>query len=961
MATVCAVILLPLLITLQHLAAADVFCDNLKVVAAMLPKNTSSSPLCFTTATIGQAPDVVYALALCRGDVVNDTDCADCIASGFNILQNLTPPRQQCSYPDAYYGVCHLAYSTDNILRLPYNVTGDDMLEFELWNVMNFTSDARLMAGLVKELMVETVEMAASATPRRFATGLMYGGSTFPIVRSMAQCTPDLSAGDCLACLRHLLAKVNSTMALRIGGQIHVIHCYFRYETYAFYNGPPMLRLGQAPAPAPSLDSTPSKNKSKSASALVHASMFLMGYGTARRWHNLRLGELSVPGFLILFLSFILLMPLPATATGGVCGNGGNYTANSNYQSNLAALAATLPTNASASSELFAQATVGEAPDAVHALTLCRGDIVNTTACKGCIADSFQDAQQACPYYSNDGARLSCLLGFSGDDGFLGPAASGITDTSTLFQSWNQEIIIGDAGVVADGVHAVLNGTASYAATTQRRFATVVMDSINSTIPALYSLAQCTPDLSAGDCLACLQHLVGMVNATTSVLKGGRILVLRCNIRFELFQFYNGQPLQRMSPLSIAPASPVRAPSTGKRHGIKPLKNSISVVVPVALVASCFIFYRNRHITKVTIKLQPTRRIHNLQSGDELVGEMGAGFSDFLVFDFHQILEATSNFSEQNKLGEGGFGPVYKGQFPGGMEIAVKRLASHSGQGLIEFKNEVEVIAKLQHRNLVRLMGCCTQKDEKILVYEYLPNKSLDFFIFDENRKYLLDWNKRLAIIEGIAEGLLYLHKHSRLRVIHRDLKPGNILLDSEMNPKISDFGLAKIFNSNNNEGNTTRRVVGTYGYMAPEYAYQGLCSLKSDVFSFGVLTLEIVSGKRNSGGNQYGDFINLLGYAWKLFEEGRWIELVDTSLLPSCHCTQMMRCINVALLCSQEKASDRPTMPGVVAMLGSRTMILREPKHPAYFNLSVQDEEEAAATRSCSVNNVTISIITAR
>ncbi|XP_035815841.1 G-type lectin S-receptor-like serine/threonine-protein kinase RKS1 isoform X3 [Zea mays] len=341
---------------------------------------------------------------------------------------------------------------------------------------------------------------------------------------------------------------------------------------------------------------------------------------------------------------------------------------------------------------------------------------------------------------------------------------------------------------------------------------------------------------------------------------------------------------------------------------------------------------------------------------------MEAHLSEFWVFDLHQILEATDNFSEENKLGEGGFGPVYKGQLPEGVEIAVKRLASHSGQGFVEFKNEVQLIAKLQHRNLVRHLGCCSQEEEKILVYEYLPNKSLDLFIFaDEDRRSLLDWNNRLAIIEGTAEGLLYLHKHSRLRVIHRDLKPSNILLDSEMNPKISDFGLAKIFSSNDvssEGGTTTRRVVGTYGYMAPEYASEGLFSVKSDVFSFGVLVLEIISGKRNSGIHECGDFINILGYTWQLYEEGRWRELVDASLLSMQHHSDeimmvIMRCMNIGLLCVQENAADRPTMLDVVAMLSTKTKVLDKPNHPAYFNVRVGNEEASttATTMSCSVS----------
>ncbi|XBI32689.1 hypothetical protein VPH35_056111 [Triticum aestivum] len=313
---------------------------------------------------------------------------------------------------------------------------------------------------------------------------------------------------------------------------------------------------------------------------------------------------------------------------------------------------------------------------------------------------------------------------------------------------------------------------------------------------------------------------------------------------------------------------------------------------------------------------------------DELVWRLEEKSSEFTLFDFSEILHATHNFSKENLLGQGGFGPVYKGQLPDGMQIAVKRLASHSGQGFIEFKNEVELIAKLQHNNLVKLLGCCIQGEEKLLVYEYLPNKSLDFFIFERNRTAFIDWNNRRAIIEGIAQGLLYLHKHSRLRIIHRDLKASNILLDKDMNPKFSDFGLAKIFSSNDIQG-STKRVVGTYGYMSPEYASEGIYSIKSDVFIFGVLLLEILSGKGNSGFYQYGDFLNLIGYSWQLWEGGTWVELLDASIVKEICTSDARRYINIALTCVQESADDRPTMSDVVAMLNSESVILPDPNQP--------------------------------
>ncbi|KEH41621.1 S-locus lectin kinase family protein [Medicago truncatula] len=301
---------------------------------------------------------------------------------------------------------------------------------------------------------------------------------------------------------------------------------------------------------------------------------------------------------------------------------------------------------------------------------------------------------------------------------------------------------------------------------------------------------------------------------------------------------------------------------------------------------------------------------------------------DIPHFHLESILDATNNFANANKLGQGGFGPVYKGKFPGGQEIAVKRLSSCSGQGMEEFKNEVVLIAKLQHRNLVRLLGYCVEGDEKMLVYEYMPNRSLDGFIFDKKSCVLLDWDTRFKIILGIARGLLYLHEDSRLRIIHRDLKASNILLDEEKNPKISDFGLARIFGGKETVANT-ERVVGTYGYMSPEYALDGHFSVKSDVFSFGVVVLEIISGKRNTGFYQVEHELSLLGYAWHLWKVSRAMDFIDQTL--TCNEEECLKCVNVGLLCLQEDPNERPTMSNVVFMLGSESNTLPTPKEPAF------------------------------
>lgn len=298
-----------------------------------------------------------------------------------------------------------------------------------------------------------------------------------------------------------------------------------------------------------------------------------------------------------------------------------------------------------------------------------------------------------------------------------------------------------------------------------------------------------------------------------------------------------------------------------------------------------------------------------------------------LFFELQALQIATSFFSELNKLGHGGFGPVYKGLMPNGIEVAVKKLSLDSRQGVREFTNEVKLLLRVQHKNLVMLLGCCVQGPEKMLVYEYLPNKSLDYFLFDKSKSPSLDWMTRFRIIMGVARGLLYLHEEAPERIIHRDIKASNILLDEKLNPKISDFGLARLFPGEDTHLNTFR-ISGTHGYMAPEYAMHGYLSVKTDVFSYGVLVLEIVSGRKNHDGRLERGKADLLSYTWMLYEAGKALDLVDPTLA-KCNRDEAAMCVQLGLLCCQASLAERPDMNSVHLMLSSDSFTLPRPGKP--------------------------------
>ncbi|KAH0454783.1 hypothetical protein IEQ34_016707 [Dendrobium chrysotoxum] len=654
--------------------------------------------------------------------------------------------------------------------------------------------------------------------------------------------------------------------------------------------------------------------------------------------------------------------------------NGENFTLSSPYDSNLRLLLHEL-INSTPNSSSFFFLNNSTSPQ-IFGLAQCRPDIT-PAVCSACLNQSAVD------FFNHKGCGLkksfanragNCLLRYS-DQTFYNSLDYNLfvwypyTENATA--SFNSRVNILMKRVMASAAAATL------------KFAVRVSnESVDE--PDIYGMGWCSLDLASSDCDQCLSKaFVGIPSGKTH----GSGAYVSCHLRFETYQFYSN------SLLLPAPAPEAGGKiSTNKRSKTVAVVAGISGAVALLLFCTFFILLQRQRKRKLLAS-----EIRYAVDEEEVLEEF-----EVKMIDFCAIKNATNNFAKENKLGEGGFGPVYKGVLMNGQEIAVKRLSTTSRQGLQEMKNEINFTAKLQHKNLVRLLGYCLEQEEKLLVYEFLPNTSLDKFLFGmhfvfisnaSTLNYLIDtlftlhldclnqsthiaflllyvpnklsnlrqhgtfvstdpvrgiqigWETRLKIIIGIGRGLLYLHEDSRLRIVHRDLKAGNILLDSDMNPKISDFGLAKLFGADETERNTTR-VCGTFGYMAPEYALHGFFSTKSDVYSFGMLILEIITGEKCTEPSE--QTVSLLSYVWKHWKQGKALEIIDKRIDKRYLAQEALRVIQIALLCVQEQPIQRPNMAFIMGMLCTSSMKLPIPPTPVYYsgtNISVDSKAVARIT----------------
>ncbi|XP_048232771.1 cysteine-rich receptor-like protein kinase 2 [Ricinus communis] len=554
----------------------------------------------------------------------------------------------------------------------------------------------------------------------------------------------------------------------------------------------------------------------------------------------------------------------------------------------------------------FGVAVTGSGVDTNYGLAQCYGDL-SLLDCVLCYAEARTVLPQCYPY---NGGRIfldGCFMraeNYSFFEEYKGPGDHAVCGNATRKSSIFEES-------AKQALSIVLSSAPNNKGYARGKVA------VPGTNESAYVLANCWRTLNASSCRLCLE------NATASIegclpWSEGRALNTGCFMRYSDRDFLNAEPGNGRSRGSII----VIVVS-----GVSSL-----VVLAVGVTTGAYI-WKHRYIQK-------KRRGSN--DAHKLVKTLN---DSSLNFKYSTLEKATGSFDDANKLGQGGFGSVYKGVLPDGREIAVKRLFFNNRHRAADFYNEVNMISSVEHRNLVRLLGCSCSGPESLLVYEFLPNKSLDRFLFDQNKGKALTWEKRYDIIIGTAEGLVYLHENSNIRIIHRDIKASNILLDSRFRAKIADFGLARSFQEDKSHISTA--IAGTLGYMAPEYLAHGQLTEKADVYSFGVLLLEIVTGRQNnrSKSSEYSD--SLVALTWKKFQAGIVEELYDPNLMLHSHHNSnvkndVFRIVNIGLLCTQEIPSLRPTMAKALQM------ITTEEHLPAPTNPPFIDEKTMELNDTC-------------
>ncbi|KAL4012237.1 hypothetical protein IC575_029333 [Cucumis melo] len=603
------------------------------------------------------------------------------------------------------------------------------------------------------------------------------------------------------------------------------------------------------------------------------------------------------------------------------------------YKANLNHLLTTLTTDHHIDYGFY-NSSYGAGENRANVIGLCRGNISPET-CRKCLNDSRDLLPVRCPTHKEAiGWYQDCMLRYS-DRPILGSMElSPSIPMGYPFNASDPERFTQAARKLIESLIAKASAGDSH----------VKFSTGNTTLadfPTIYAFAQCTPDLSRRQCNECLTEALAIIQDCCVGNLFGRVATPSC-----LFRYGDDSLIQwPTSPWLSSSPSPVssllnRTTHHGNKSSLS--RTFIPVIVPMAVVVllltitiymgqrkyspttrgeECmliklvFLFFKLNQPLEMDLKF-PSTIIPCFEATGQTEEEMAR--MGFMQYDFDTIRIGTDKFSDENKVGEGGFGAVYKGKLPNGRIVAVKRLSQASRQGDVEFKNEVVLLSKLRHRNLVKLLGFSFKENEELLIYEFLQNASLQKFIFGG-----LDWTTRYKIIEGITRGLVYLHEDSRIKIVHQNLKAHNILLDAEMNAKISDSGIARLFALEQTQDDTCT-IIDNVGCMAPEYIRYGHLSSKSNVFSYGVLVLEIVTGHKEN-----------YQTARRNWREGRTLlNIVDPTIEIQSETTmnEVTKCIHIGLLCTQEDVDERPKMTDVLLMLKSDLADFPKPSQPSFF-----------------------------